>query len=261
MSLPEQTGYKLIGDIDTDGKKVQNLPAPSSDGEAVRATTKITESNLEDAVDKKHSQNTDVALRTDKLTVDASGNTEIVGKLTFADLEALTSIWYYCKYMDAINLASGGSGATQVMPTANTLGGYQLDSATEYLYFNAKICNHWDEASDIEVRVTFEVNIDNSGGEDTDTVDLGLLAYYKGTEEIVNKSQILEIATVVGKSAQYKQFTAVFNIDYDKVDNIIEVGDKLAIRLNLETDTSEVANITINFVTISYKIKSPQVKV
>lgn len=81
MSLPEQTGYKLIGDIDTDGKKVQNLPAPSSDGEAVRATTKITESNLEDAVDKKHSQNTDVALRTDKLTVDASGNTEIVGEL------------------------------------------------------------------------------------------------------------------------------------------------------------------------------------
>jgi len=39
------------------------------------------EIDLADAVDKKHSQNTDVALRTDKLTVDASGNTEIVGEL------------------------------------------------------------------------------------------------------------------------------------------------------------------------------------
>lgn len=41
----------------------------------------VTIAELKDAVDKKHSQNTDIALRTDKLTVDASGHTAVAGEL------------------------------------------------------------------------------------------------------------------------------------------------------------------------------------
>jgi len=46
-------------DIDMNTHKLTGLSAPSSNGDSIRATTKITEANLEDAVDKKHSQNTD----------------------------------------------------------------------------------------------------------------------------------------------------------------------------------------------------------
>jgi len=38
-------------------------------------------SDVDDAVSKKHPQNTDIALRTDKLTVDTNGHTTIVGEL------------------------------------------------------------------------------------------------------------------------------------------------------------------------------------
>jgi len=217
--------------------------------------------DIADAISKKHTQNTDIALRTDKLTVDESGNTNVVGKLTFAELEALTSIWNYCEYLPAISLSPGGSGATQITPSINTIGGYRLDAETEYLYFSGRICNPWDEISDIEIQVTFEVNTDNSGGADADTIDLSLLAYYKGSGELINKTQTVETVTVVGKSAQYKQFIATFYIDYDKVDNVVQIGDIFALRLNLETDTSEVDNVIINFIRIMYKTKYPQLRI
>jgi hypothetical protein len=45
----------MTGDLDTDGNQIVGLGAPAANGEAIRATAKITESNLEDAVDKRHS--------------------------------------------------------------------------------------------------------------------------------------------------------------------------------------------------------------
>lgn len=45
----------MTGDLDTEGNQIVGLGAPAANGEAIRATAKITESNLEDAVDKKHS--------------------------------------------------------------------------------------------------------------------------------------------------------------------------------------------------------------
>jgi len=175
-----------------------------------------------------------------------------------APIRTSASEWYYCKYIDAMNLSSGGSGATQVTPDANTIGGYQLDAATEYLYFNGIVRSNWDGASDLKVDVVFEVNVDNTAGADTDTVDLALLTYYKGDGETSNKTQTVEVATTVGQSARYKQFTATFTIDWDLTDNVVQVGDIFAFRLNLETDTSEVDNVIINFVRFYYQTKMPQ---
>jgi len=106
--------------------------------------------------------------------------------------------------------------------------------------------------------VVFEVNVDNTAGADTDTVDLALLTYYKGDGETSNKTQTVEVATTVGQSARYKQFTATFTIDWDLTDNVVQVGDIFAFRLNLETDTSEVDNVIINFVRFYYQTKMPQ---
>ena len=50
--------------LDMNSHKVISLSAPASNGDAIRQTTKITEASLEDADDKKHTQNTDTDLGT-----------------------------------------------------------------------------------------------------------------------------------------------------------------------------------------------------
>lgn len=53
---------QLQTDLDANSKSIINLKAPSANGGAIRQTTKITESNVEDSIDKKHTQNTDIKL-------------------------------------------------------------------------------------------------------------------------------------------------------------------------------------------------------
>jgi hypothetical protein len=96
------------------------------------------------------------------------------------------------------------------------------------------------------------VNVDNSGGGAGDTVDLRLQVFYKGIGDTACKSQIVEVATVIGASARYKQFKVVFPIDYDYASNVVEVNDLMSFRLNLETDTSEVDDIVLSDMSVSY---------
>lgn len=168
-------------------------------------------------------------------------------------IRGTSSLWWCCKYIDAFSVSPGLSGATLVPPDRDTLGGYQLNAATEYLYFNGRVCSNWDGATDLIVTVTWEVNVDNSAGNVTDTVDLKLLAYYKGNTDTENKKQEIEIATTVGQAARYKQFTTTFTIDYDLALSIVDVGDTFSFTLNLETDTSEVDDVIVNFCTFSYR--------
>lgn len=44
----------MTADINMNSHKLTNLAAPSAAGDSIRQTTKITEANLEDAIDKKH---------------------------------------------------------------------------------------------------------------------------------------------------------------------------------------------------------------
>lgn len=168
-------------------------------------------------------------------------------------ISGATSLWWYTKCLEAINVSPGASGATFTPPDANTLGGYQLDVATEYLYWGCHVHTHWDAASDLETKITFEVNVDNTEGGDGDTVDLVVVCNYKGDAETAIKTQTIEVATVVGKSAQFKQFVATFTLNYDLVDHVVQVGDKIAFRVNLETDTSEVDDVIINHIIFRYK--------
>lgn len=167
-------------------------------------------------------------------------------------IHGATSLYrrYYHIALGAAN--PGASGATFVEAGANTTGGWRLTNATWILRGQADIHPDWDGASDMTVGVNFMVNVDNTGGAVGDTVDLRLNAYYKGLGDTVTKTQAVEVATTVGQSPQYKQFRALFTLDWDATSNVIEVGDIIAFVLNLETDTSEVDDIVITSMEFSY---------
>jgi len=181
------------------------------------------------------------------------------GVVTVGSLEASTSVWYYHQQFDGQTLNPGGSGATLVPPDGNSIGGYQLDADTEKLYFSTDIHDNWDEVSDLEVTIGFDINV--AGGAGSDTVDLQLLAYMKGLGEAATKLQTLEIATIVGTAVQYTSFSVTFLVDYADGSSPIDPGDKVGMILNLETDTSEVDNIIITHIETKYKTNIPLIEV
>jgi hypothetical protein len=66
----------MTADINANSHQVTGLAAPDANGEAIRATTKITETALEDAIDKKHSNSLDHTQNTD---IGSSSNTFDIG--------------------------------------------------------------------------------------------------------------------------------------------------------------------------------------
>lgn len=174
-----------------------------------------------------------------------------------AGLEAETSIWYHEHLIIPSAIVKGASAATFVAPDANTLGGWRIDGATEYLYFWSHIEDDWDGISDIAVHVMYEVNVNNTGGADADTVDLQLVCHMKEETETSMKTQTLEVAKVVGKSTRYNIFETEFYIDYNDGSNPVHPGDIIGFILNIETDTSEVDDIVIILVEVKYKTRHP----
>jgi len=146
----------------------------------------------------------------------------------------------------------GSSGPTWVPADANTTGGWRLTNASWLVRGQADIHADWDGASDIKVGLQFMVNVNNTGGADTDTVDIKLVARYKKSGDTAVRTQTVENAVVVGKSAQYKQFSTEFTIDWDAAGNVISSGDAISININLETDTSEVDDIVITSMELYY---------
>jgi hypothetical protein len=185
--------------------------------------------------------------------ITTDGDITTAGGLTAKRISQSGGTMRFCQYLDAFR-SGGGGGATAVEPTANTAGGWQLNSAGEDIYFHCSVCNNWDGASDLTFQLQFEVNTDNTGGSDTDTVDIRVRAYMKAPGDTTAKLQTLENAVVVGKSARYKAFQTSFTLDYDDVTNPVEVGDIITFMINLETDSSEVDDIIVNHGRFSYRV-------
>jgi hypothetical protein len=139
----------------------------------------------------------------------------------------------------------GASGPTWVPAGANTTGGWRLDAATEILRGQVDVHADWDGVTNPTFEVHFMTNVDNSGGADTDHVDISLTFYYKGPGDTATKTQTVEVPTVIGKAPQYKQFEVQFPLDWDLAGNVLEVEDILAVNLHLETDTSHVDDIVV----------------
>jgi len=101
------------------------------------------------------------------------------------------------------------------------------------------------------MEIDFEVNVDNTGGNDTDTVKFQIDCYYKIEGEFANTIQSLSGSTVVGKANQYelsKQTVIITNMRLEEI---------IAIKLNLDTTNSEVDNVIVNFVELKYQSKTP----
>ena len=176
-------------------------------------------------------------------------------------LRSNRSVWWHEHDLSVSSLSKGASGATEVAADANTLGGWQLNAVGELVNFGAHLEDIWDGVSDIQINVWFEVNVDNSAGNSGDTVDLKIVARYKGEGETAVKTQTVEVATTVGKSARYKQFKATFAIAFDAGGNVIDALDVISFVMNLETDTSEVDDIIVNLVELRYETEKPALEV
>lgn len=161
--------------------------------------------------------------------------------------------WYATQHFQVINLSPGGSGATQVVPDSNTLGGYNLDADGEYVYFTGHIHRDWDAASDILIEIHFECDVDNSGGNVGDDAEFDLLCYYKGDGDTTNKTQSPTVGVTVGQSARYKQFEGVVTIDYDLGGNVVDIDDVIAFRLNFDATNSDISDVVVNHITMQYQ--------
>ena len=146
----------------------------------------------------------------------------------------------------------GASGATWVVASANTTGGWRLTNAAHLIRGQTDIHADWDGASNPTFNIRFMCNVNNAGGLVTDAVDIKITVYYKGDGDTSTKSQTVEIPTVIGQSPQYKQFEAEFPIVWNAAGNILESGDVISVVLNLETDTSEVDDIVITAMEFYY---------
>ena len=171
-------------------------------------------------------------------------------------LKASTSLWWFCHKMSAVNLSSGGSGATEVTPSAHTLGGYQFDNSSEFLYVSESVHDNWDGESDMEVIVRWELNAASTNA--SDSVFLTLNCLYKKAGEDTTGSQSSTVGVLVGNQSQYTMNTTTFTIDYDLTNNEISAGDVISFKLNLDTANSDVDNVIINFFNFRYKTRVPQ---
>lgn len=180
---------------------------------------------------------------------------QINGTYNGYQADGTTPLYYHEHNAPAFSTATGASGATLTAPTANTLGGYQLDVNTEQLYHTMHIEGDWAGATDIIMEVYWEVN---EVAADDGTVDLKLTCYYKRDHEATNKTQTLEEAhTITGNKAQYTQHLTTFTINWDETDNVVIVEDILSFILNLETDTSECDDVIINHILTKYQTIKP----
>jgi hypothetical protein len=144
---------------------------------------------------------------------------------------------YY--HIPASSFAPGASGATWTPASANNTAGWQMNASTELLEATLDIHADWDAASDMTCDIYFALL---SSGVDNDTVDIKMTAYYIGAGETAPKTQTVEVETVT-TGTQYKVYKAVFTINYDLENHVVQAGDILSLTFNLETDTSEIDNI------------------
>ena len=163
---------------------------------------------------------------------------------------------YWHEYnIDAYSISPGASGAEQIDVSANTLGGWQFNLATDYLYFTTHIEDDWDGVSNPIIEVTFEVNVNNVGGLITDTVELEALCYHKSAGDVATVSHLHNGSTVVGQSPQYRMFIQQIIIDF--VGAGIVANDVITFRVNLDTVASEVDDVIVNYFEFKYKTYTP----
>lgn len=166
---------------------------------------------------------------------------------------------YWHEYnTDILSLSPGASGAILVEPDADTMGGYQLDDDTEYIYFSTYLEADWDDSTRPIIQITFETNTDNTGGGLADVVVLDVLCYHKSEGDTACISHNHVGTTTVGQAAQYTMFIMYLEIESDVAG--MSIGDTITFRINLDTVTSDVDDVILNYLEIKYRTLYPAVE-
>jgi len=155
--MNDHSGFKALTEINMNQKRVKDLPAPAADNDAIRKVY------IQDAVDKKHSQNTDTALGAQTEDLDMNENSikkvkAIGGELAEGCYGRLGNLYwpldeYGEKLIDphqfdflAFNILKGGS--ISFTPSPNSGGNNKLfDGTGSYLQWN-------NPSGDIVIEIT-----------------------------------------------------------------------------------------------------------
>ena len=178
------------------------------------------------------------------------GSTQLTHFTNF--VRASTAIYRRYYHLSLASLDPGASGATWVDADANTLCGWQLNATGETLETGTDVHPDWDGVSDLDLEMSFTVNVDNSAGGAGDTVAFVIDVYYKGAGDTATKSQTITESVVVGACAQWTQFEHEFVIDYNALGNLVDVGDVMCMSMHIVTATGDVNNITVNDLSFYY---------
>lgn len=197
------------------------------------------------------------------ITVDESGDLGIgttdpnVPLQVNGVIRSSTAEWWHCKYIHGFSVDPGASGATFTAPDGDTLGGYNLDADGEYLYFQAKICSDWDETSDIEIIIYYEVDDADATGDAV--VDAAV--YIKGDGESSTKSQSLSFTRDVSGDSQYTQHNDTLTLDYDNGSNPVDAEDLIMVKMNFDASNSDISDIIFTHAIIRYKTKMVNIEI
>jgi len=183
---------------------------------------------------------------------------EIHGSLVRHDDAGNGGYWF--EYgIPAMVMSKGNSGATLIEPDGDTLGGYRLDAADERLFYGLSVSDDWDGASDLTLRIAFEVGIDNTGGSDTDVVAFSVDAYCKSVGDTSCHAGTCTGKAVVGAAPQYEMF--ICELQMPMAGEGAVPGDTVILELSLDTASGDVDNVIVNYVEATYQAIHPQQEV
>jgi len=181
-------------------------------------------------------------------------NVGLDGEANFYDASGDGRYWR-TRTIDPSAISPGGSGATLTVWGDASIG-YLLDATTEYLYATTKVCNEWDESSDIVVVVDVALNGDETAN---DIIQFEVLAEYFGEHDDMDtpKTQTRTVDhDIVSDNLAGEVHTMTFLLDFDLVDNVVEKKDILKLRFRMDAVAGGTDVAAVRFLNAKTKCRT-----
>jgi len=152
--------------------------------------------------------------------------------------------WKKVHYVSGLSIPSLASGATAVAPSADSLGGTNLDADTEYLYAESTLGRDWDGISAPYIEIYFETDQDNSGGDLTDKVTTEVLYYMKAEGDSAQRIQTIKKSKVIGSAERYTLFDVSLPLSLAGA-NAPRLDDHIVARIRFVATESGISDIIV----------------
>jgi len=198
----------------------------------------------------------------DARSVVASATTEClyIADLISAGLSASSGVIrsatnsYY--HFFAMNLASanpGASGATYRLPTADHLGGQELDAVGDTLVGCFPLQGDYQVGTNPVLLACVTNMVDNTTGDPADVIEFEFNLWYKRDGDTACRTQSFNASVTVGQMEQYYQLHLHKEVDQGTAPNDLKVGDIVYYSVNL-TAGSDISEVMINGAGVYYPI-------